>query len=414
MDSNEQHIADSIQELSNQLKLKRIEQRNALKILLLNLFVFPSEKIRTPRAKKSLGAERYNPLKIGYGALRTVLDALDEHALVIQEIGVKDIESGTSKMTTILATKVLREWFARHQWNNKDILFVEKELVVFRVNNISKDLLDYVDGKSTNRLREELRKYNKLLNSSEILLTAQNNEIEREFSDLSLTRIFINHDIHSSGNVNLFTFGGRMYAPWCSLSSEQRKRIKINDEKTVEIDIEASHINAMYKALTGKPYEFGDPYELKVSGISIPRHIVKTAGAMMQFTSSVRSTISAMQREYFPLENEFFKDKRSKKEIKRAEEYNQIKKIVKPSEIVKAYLDKHKEIAWYYQKEKIMGHHIQYWESEIVFDIVIELTNAQIPVLTVYDSFIVQEQHKARVEYLIKNIPFNNKNVIKN
>ena len=60
-----------------------------------------------------------------------------------------------------------------------------------------------------------------------------------------------------------------------------------------------------------------------------------------------------------------------------------------------------------------MGHHIQFWESEIVFDIVIELTNSQIPVLTVYDSFIVQEQHKARVEYLIKNTPYKNKNIIK-
>jgi len=413
LDSNEQHITDSIHELSSQINLKRIEQRNALKILLLNLFITPSEKVRTPRAKKSLGTKRYNPLKIGYSALRTVLDTLDKHGLVIQEIGLKDVEADISKMTTILATKKLGGWFDQYQWTKKDIDITEKELVIYRANNKSKDWLDYVDGERSLTLREELRKYNKLLNNSKIHLVDKNQSIEKEFNDLSLNRVFINHNLHSSKNIDLFSFGGRMYGPWSNLPSEQRKKIKINNERTVEIDIESSHINAMYKALTGKPYELGDPYKLEVSGFSIPRHIVKTAGTMMQFTSSTRSTVSGMQRHYFPKEVEFFKDKRSKKDIKRAEEYNQIKKIVKPSEIVKAYLNKHKEISWYYHKEKIMGHHIQYWESEIVFDIVIELTNAQIPVLTVYDSFIVQEQHKARVEYLIKNIPFNNKNVIK-
>ena len=401
-------------QLNNEIKLKRKEQKNALKILLLNLFICPSEKIRTPRAKKSLGSKRYNPLKIGYGGLRSALNALNEHELVIQEIGLKDVESGVSKMTTVITTQKLRDWFVTHHWNIKDISFAEKELVVLRVNNESKELLDYVDGQRTKNLRKELIKYNKLLNSTKIILVSENDKVERQFDDLSLTRIFINHDRHSSGNTDLFVFGGRMYASWCNLSSEQRKRIKINNKKTVEIDIESSHINAMYKALTGRPYELGDPYDLEVDSLKIPRHIVKTAATMMQFTSSVRSTISGMQRQYFPLENELFKVKRSKKDIERADEYNQIKKIVKPSNIIKAFFDKHKEIASYYQKEKIMGHHIQYWESEIVFDIVTELTNKRIPVLTVYDSFIVQEKYKAKVEYLIKNTPFKNKNIIKN
>ena len=331
----------------------------------------------------------------------------------MQEVGLKDIESDISKTTTIIATRKLTEWFSRHRWTKKDINIAEQELVIYRANNKSKDLLDYVDGERSLKLRKELRKYNKLLNDSTILLIGKNKEIEKEFNDLSLNRVFINHDMHSSTNIDLFAFGGRMYGPWCNLSEEQRKRIEIDNERTVEIDIESSHINAMYKAMTGKSYEAGDPYELEVNGCSIPRHIVKQAASMMQFTSNTRGTVATLQRHYFPLETEFFKDKRSKKDKQRAEEYKQIKKIVKPSEIVRAFLNKHKEIDWFYHKEKIMGHHIQYWESEIVFDIVIELTNSQIPVLTVYDSFIVQEQHKARVEYLIKNIPFKNKNTIK-
>ena len=331
----------------------------------------------------------------------------------MQEIGLKDIEADISKMTTIIATRKLKDWFSHHRWTKKDINIAEQELVIYRANNKSKDWLDYVDGERSLKLREELRKYNKLLNNSKILLIGKNKEIEKEFNNLSLNRVFINHDMHSSTNIDLFAFGGRMYGPWCNLKEEQRKRIEIDNERTVEIDIQSSHINAMYKEVTGKSYEAGDPYELEVNGYLIPRHIVKQAAAMMQFTSNTQGTVAGLQRYYFPLETKFFKDKRSKKDKQRAEEYKQIKKIVKPSEIVRAFLDKHKEIDWFYHKEKIMGHHIQYWESEIVFDIVIELTNSQIPVLTVYDSFIVQEQHKARVEYLIKNTPYKNKNIIK-
>ena len=174
-------MTESINDLSKLIKLKRIEQKNALKILLLNLFICPSEKIRTPRAKKSLGSKRYNPLKIGYGGLRSALNALNEHELVIQEIGLKDVESGTSKMTTVLTTQKLRDWFVQHNWNIKDISFAEKELVVLRANNESKDLLDYVDGERTKNLREELRKYNQLLNSSEIILVSKNDKVERQF-----------------------------------------------------------------------------------------------------------------------------------------------------------------------------------------------------------------------------------------
>ena len=99
------------------------------------------------------------------------MDALDKHNLVVQEVGLKDIESDISKMTTIIATRKLIEWFSRHQWTKKDINIAEQELVIYRANNKSKDLLDYVDGERSLKLREELRKYNKLLNNSKILLT---------------------------------------------------------------------------------------------------------------------------------------------------------------------------------------------------------------------------------------------------
>jgi hypothetical protein len=405
-DSNKQHIIDSTQELSQQIGLKRIEQKKTLKVLLCNLYLIRNEKIRTPRAKKSLGSVRYNPLNIGYSALNTVLKLLDKHKFVKQEIGFRDVQTNESRMTTIVATDKLSDWFNEYQWTHTDISWAQEEYLIFRKDNKAKELIDYVDGERSNKLRDALIKYNQLINDTEIILLDKIGNIQNEYFDLTLRRIFISHNMHeaNSSDSDLFAFGGRMYAPWCSLNEKQRSRITINGDKTVEIDLEASHINAMYRALTGKPYQYGDPYEdLHVDGYLIPRHIVKQIATMMQFTKNTQGTTAGLERHYFPLDDSFVKKRQSEKELQRAQEYKEIKSVVKPGDIVRKFLAKHKDIAWYYQQGKMMGHHIQYWESNFVFSVVNQLTDNQIPVLTVYDSFIVQEQHKPIVDELIKN-----------
>ena len=409
-DSNKQHIVDSTQVLGKEIGLIRIEQKNALKVLLCNLYHIRNEKIRTPRARKSLGSLRYNPLKIGYKALITVLNNLDKHKYVVQEIGFKDVMFEESKMTTVAATDKLLSWFADNKWTSFDINWGDEEFLILRKDNKEKDLVDYVDGIRSNKIRDELTKYNELINDTEILALNKQGEITNEFVDLTLTRRFISHNMHEEGrsDADLFAFGGRMYGPWCSLNEKQRSRITINGDKTIEIDLEASHINAMYGVLTGKPYQYGDPYEdLHVDGYLIPRSIVKQMATIMQFSKSTQGTVAGLERFYFPPDDSFFRKQQSMKELKQAAIYKEIKSIVKPSDIVRAFLKRiHKEVAWHYQKGRMTGHHIQYWESSFVFRIVNQLTDKQIPVLTVYDSFIVQEQYEDIVHQLINNTPY--------
>ena len=81
-------------------------------------------------------------------------------------------------------------------------------------------------------------------------------------------------------------FGGRMYGPWIDYSSEVRKRIRINGGLTTELDRKASHLNAMYQVITGKPCSYDDAYDLTLGGIKVPRHIVKNFCSFMQGSSS--------------------------------------------------------------------------------------------------------------------------------
>jgi len=409
LDSNKQHIVDSLQNLAKEIGLIRIEQKNALKVLLCNLYFIRNEKIRTPRAKKSLGSPRYNPLKIGYKSLITVLDKLVTYKFIVQELGFRDVAWEESKMTTVVAADKLSDWFNENNWTNFDIDWADEEFLVLRKDNKDKEVVDYVDGLRSTKIRYELTKYNELINDTEILVINKKGNIVNEYADLILRRIFISHNIHEGdkSSADSFSFGGRMYGPWCNLNEKQRSRITLNSNKTIEIDLKASHINAMYGALTGKPYQHGDPYdELYVDGYLIPRHIVKQAASIMQFSNNTQSTTAGLENHYFPRADFTKKKQQSAKDLELAKEYKYIKTLVKPGAIVKKFLERHKDIAWHYQKGKMMGHHIQYWESSFVFRVVNKLTDMNIPVLTVYDSFIVEEQYEDVVHQLISSTAY--------
>jgi hypothetical protein len=73
------------------------------------------------------------------------------------------------------------------------------------------------------------------------------------------------------------------------------------------------------------------------------------------------------------------------------------------------FLDKHSLVKDYYMRGKQYGDMIQCWESDIVFEVVIELVKRRIPVLTVYDSFIVQLSYLSVLEELMDNVKFINR-----
>jgi hypothetical protein len=224
------------------------------------------------------------------------------------------------------------------------------------------------------------------------------------FVNLTLQRKYIEHDSNEYGGV-ILNFGGRMYGPWCNLSSSQRKLITIDGEETVELDLQASAVNVLYKTVTGERYSEGDPYNIEIDSYTIPRHIVKKAATIMLSTSTIQSAVAALEKHYLPYINDFDKDTRSKNTIKEAQEYKAFKFKLKPSELLNLYLNKHKVVRYYYLRGKRMGDLVACMESDRVFEIVRRLTKLKIPVLTVYDSFIVKQSDSATLETLMEELP---------
>ncbi len=400
LSSNNADIAHSCEHLRKDIGLIRKEQTKALKLLLCNLYIHPNQSIRVSRSRNSLGTKRGNPLGVGFDAFRKALDTLDSHGYITQDIGSK-LEN---KQTTIITTPKLIEWFHANSWTEDDIEVFDGQYVKLRLNEDKRSSIDYEDTDYSRWLSAELENYSNLLNKCDLHLMDEDGNLEKEFKNHCISRPFIKHRRHPRNGE--FLFGGRMSPPWVNLSKEKRKRIIINGEQTVEVDRPASHINAMYEVITGKPYQHGYPYDLSVDERVVPKHIVKHLSTFMQGSKNPLGTAIRVGNHY---KREATKVGASAKNIHHYEEWLTYKKKVNASVIINMFLDKHSLVKDYYMRGKQYGDMIQCWESDIVFEVVIELVKRRIPVLTVYDSFIVQLSYLSVLEELMDNVKFINR-----
>ena len=402
LDVNRQQIKDLSHKLGKDIGLHDKNQRKGLRLLLCNMYIQGQRQVMVSRRKQSLGGKKYNPLGIGYRTIISSLNALQKNGYIIQIIGSHN--EGT--MTTMEPTDKLLQWFKDTEWSDDRI---DKRVGSYatlrepRKQNNNAVYIDFEGTKYSKWLGERIRQYDQLLSSCRIVLLDGDGVEDREFKKYTIQRKFISHKA-ASNNME-FAFGGRMPGPWVNLSSDLRKNITINGEATVELDRNASHLNAMYQVITGAPYPYkDDPYKVVVDGVEVPRHIAKNFSSFMQGSKSPKGAAHSVINEY---KRKALEVKNPKEEdIKKHEEYVEFKKNIKPTDIAKAILEKHPKVANYYNRGKAYGDFISCWESDIVFEVVMELTKKGIPCLTVYDSFIVPLQYKDLVDEIKDTTPY--------
>ncbi|MDB9938882.1 hypothetical protein OAD78_06875 [Candidatus Thioglobus sp.] len=396
------HLEELTYQLGKDLGMRQGTQFKALKLLLCNMYIQGQKQVRVSRRKQPLGGKKDNPIDIKYSAINGSLDKLEANGYIIQELGSHE----EKKMTTMLPTDRLMQWFEDTGWSDEG---VDKRVGTYitlrkaKKDNGKSIYIDYEDTEYSKWLSEEIKKYDQLLNSSRIMLLNDDGSEDREFKKFTVQRKFIRHNFKAKNTE--FTFGGRMPGPWTNLSSELRKNITINGQPTIELDRKASHLNAMYQVITGAPYPYDDdPYHIVVDGYPVPRHIAKNFSSFMQGSKSPRGAAQSVINHY---RYDALKVKNPKdKDIKKYEEYIEFKKKVMPLDIAQAILKKHPKVSKYYNKRKVYGDLISCWESDIVFEVVMELTKRGIPCLTIYDSFIVPLEYKDLVDSMKDITPY--------
>jgi hypothetical protein len=194
-------------------------------------------------------------------------------------------------------------------------------------------------------------------------------------------------------NNGSFEFGGRYTnAWWLNVNKHLRKQIKINGESTVELDFKGQHIYLLY-GLKGVNYKTHsgqeDPY--KVSS-HYDRSVIKRASLILINAKNPEQARAAFNESYY-------------KDIKRAAKRGEYEKLEQLKEERSRYAN---QLVYLDIIEQFTSHHqliadcfcsgigieLMNKDSRIAEYIINEMTNRQIVVLSVHDSFIVQAEYK--------------------
>ena len=355
LDVTAPYAIETVQAIGQNVGLKRKEQYRALRCLLANLYIHRGRSIGVPRSRNTMLPARYNPLRVGAASLVTALDGLATNGFVDQKIGSASVDPALRSLTTVTATKRLLTVFQDNDWAIDACSRRRPEII--RLKDADHKLTDYVDSPFTVAAREYLQDYCSLLDRTALCLDSPSQY--KDFDQPRLRRTFLN---------NSFWQGGRIYGPWCQESSTERAYIRIEQKPTVEIDYPASHVNVLYLLETGARLPEGeDPYEIVLNGLSVDRATVKKSVSIALNSYSSRGFANSVAKN--------------------------VGSGLRPSTILSAFLDKHPAIAHHYLRGPEHGNLIQFYESEILMNVIRYFTTRSIPILTIYDSVCISEEH---------------------
>lgn len=318
------------------------------------------------------GKRENNPSNISRKVL-DVLDALTSLGYIEQRIGYYLPEQHTGKTTKVIIlplfiTEVIQV-FSLHTAT----FYRNANTALIKLNRNGQGYSKYIESTNTLRMKESLEAYNTLLASSNI---SSPHPMALRQEHKTVHRVF---------NSNFYQ-GGRFYGPfWQSYSKTKRGTITINGGETVELDYEAQHILLAY-ASARAPYQtatLGDPYHLD----SYPRDLIKKIMLLSFNTDTAMKAWQAARLQY---------RKNNNTELLRyIDLYQQYQAIMD------GIKEKHSEIAHLFHTN--MGLKLQYRDSLICEYIIETLTNENIPVLTIHDSFIVDIQNANELRQVMKD-----------
>mgnify|MGYP001234392864 FL=1 len=386
----------------------RIEKRH-LRVLLLDLYANwtedPKKYSAIYKGSNHYKQSIYNALHISRKTVKLV-NILKKEGYLKQVIGYPDKIPERSKKTRIRANKKLIDLLIKchlepHMIDQAPtrvniVLRGEKLIVKGKGKKVKKtgEEIDYTQDKqykkllpTINKLRQDMCAYNNLIRRTFIAIPyfpkkgiqTRNNK----------RRIRINHSknfIRRIFNDGSFKRGGRYYGGWWTrLPSSWRKRIRINDHKVVEVDYSGIHIVMLY-ALKGIDYwqtVNKDPYD--ISGIEHSETMRKLMKVIL--LSSINAVNKGKARKAILYEIN----------IEQKEEFYDWYKNsnIDINKIMDSFVKFHEPIKDMFFSN--MGIELQYADSRMAEIIINYFTKKEIPVLCVYDSFIIELKHKSEL-----------------
>lgn len=379
-------LDEVIAHIKHRDKPKRIhtdKYRDSLSLALLNLYSFyqanPKRYIAYSRNPGGFQRTRYKRHNIGFDVFVKVVDTLEELGYIENHLGYYDKVFKIGKRSRMKANLSLIELFDEHtlapvmvQREAVEEVIILKSVSILEDNKKDKYVVDYEDTEQTNKMRENLQTINALLDSRWVDLNvsdevyekiAEETEKKKNRSDIDFTR----KKLKRVFNNNSFEDGGRFYHGWWQeIPKRFRKHITIDGKRTVEVDYSSIHFRILY-AEQGIDIEDKDPYIIE--GYESKRGVIKLALNIILNAGTKDKAINAIYKH-----DKINIDKETAKDIyKRLEE-------------------EHPKIKQYFGSGR--GVKLQYTDSKIAEQVMLNLARDNIVCLPVHDSFIVRLSHQ--------------------
>lgn len=400
------HIDLVIAEIYPRLKLtkdnSRISKAN-LKLLLLNLYqnYMVHKNLLTgfdQNVNRYKPKSRYNKNQVSK-AIIPVVKALRDQGYIGYANGnnskVPWVESHIARIKPKLRLiNIIRKH--KVEANQIQKLPNTESIIVQVGQGSSKVKVDYDDTPVTNKMREDLIKYNNLLKRSHIdvnvipeegvifgkseypiAITQKNKFIRRIFNDLE------------------FETGGRYYGGWYQgLNSEWRNKITINLQPTIEADFSANGIKILY-AIEKLEAPEGDAYDLTTVGYNNNKYSPEQLRPLLKLCLLIMINAKSYRQAF-----EAIKGDRNNPTKKLAQVSNSELEV-----ILKIFADKHNGIRKYFYSS--FGAHLYKYDSTVAEGVINHFTTKGVPVLCIHDSFIIELKYKEELTAVMQD-SFNN------
>jgi hypothetical protein len=345
------------------------QKKNDIEILCANLLANKSKLLVTRKPIAiSLNRNDYLPsryTKASYFTLELIKKM--EKGGWISRSGFYHSPRG-GRMTRIWPTQKLNEYFTPFDYIDIKPL----ELVILR-DQQKKDI-PYKDTPETIQIREILRTANIVNRKAIVQMKSPKGFIK------------LNTDLYAIFNNCSFKEGGRLYnskGGYQSLEKEERRQIRINQQKTVELDFSGMQPRLLY-TLEGIQYD-DDPYRAIIQDYPGLRPFAKHLLLALINSDSLRIAVSVGNHTLH-------------------EDYNlylTLKAIgTSTAELVEKFKVAHPQIAQHFCKR--IGGELMRMDSRIALEVVKDFTSREIPILAIHDSFIVEENRKAELREIMQ------------
>lgn len=371
---------------------------NTIQQIILN-FEYNRKELETKMIVVPLQTRYYSKnkklgkLHFEYLVIRRVIKILEEKELIVKYLGFQNRTTGFSRSTRIEMTDKLENLLDSTTLDQSDDIPTYDEVMVRKAN--SKVNLNYKETDFTAKARVFIKNYNAFLADSDISLPEEiskisNNDPRRKVSYPYLYRIF-NINNGSMKHGGRFYPWGKKKVPYINIKKQDRAKIKIDNEPSIEIDYACLHINLAYLSLglQGPKTDIYNSIDFDIDRDTKKKMILIMINS--KDNKSAEKALVEWSRETYQIKT----FKKGKEIIKDKRGQSQLEEKGKTAKALRIKIEEtFPEISSLFCSN--LGIKLQFHDSEIMEMILKECFKLGITALPIHDSILIKESERER------------------